>query len=74
MIMPVVKKDLKALVKGGLIIFGGRQVNSSKMNSPDEPPSTQLEPATKEQWEEFERNEKVLGEALKKHKPPIPFG
>jgi len=72
--MPVVKKDLKVLVKGGLIIFGGRQANSSKMNSTNEPPSTQLEPATKEQWEEFEANEKVLTEALKKHKPPIPFG
>jgi len=72
--MPVRKMDIKALLKGGLIIFGGRQVNSSKMNSQNEPPSTQLEPATKEQWEEFERNEKTLGEALRKHKTPIPFG
>jgi len=72
--MTVRKRDLTELLNGGLIIFGGRQVNSSKMNSPDEPPSTQLEPATKEQWEEFEANEKVLTEALKKHKPPIPFG
>jgi len=39
-----------------------------------EPDSSQLRPATKEEWEEFDRNEKVLTEALKKHKPPIQFG
>jgi len=39
-----------------------------------EPDSSQPRPATKEQWEEFERNEKTLGEALRKHKPPIQFG
>jgi len=72
--MPVRKRDLTELLNGGLIIFGGRQANSSKANSPSELPSSQLRPATKEEWEEFEANEKVLTEALKKHKPPIPFG
>jgi len=74
--MPVRKAKPGEMIKGARIIFGGWQTNPLKANLPSEkePDSSQLRPATKEEWEEFDRNEKTLGEALRKHKPPIQFG
>jgi len=70
------KLSPEEMIKGARIIFGGWQTNSSKANSPSEkePDSSQFRPATKEEWKEFEANEKALTEALKRHKPPIQFG
>lgn len=66
--MPVRDEDFSKLLKGGLVIFGGGPLKSLKKNSPEEP-KDQSRPATKEDLEEFERNDDILMKALRRNYP-----